>query len=871
MKQGPFFILGLALVFGMFSAALWGQSNEKKVVALNDSARSFSLAPHIHVHYSEPNIARIEELLEKVPGPEFVQPERLELSKGFIKKAAWIRFTLQNNGLTRQNWVLEIGNPLLDEVTFFQPLPEGKYQEIVTGDAFPVSSKPFATRGYNFPIVLASGSQQTYYVRIFTNGSLQVPLTLRTTSAFEVFKTREIILFSLYFGMMMALFLYNAFLAVPLRKMGYPCYVAYIAAHFLAQLSFNGVAPLLLWPDNPFWANRAIPFFVSMAAFCGMQFTFKFLETKEQLPGIYRIIVRVNPLLLATSLFLSLFGSYPAAARVVMAYLASWCLLAIFIGTTSFFKKKRQAIFYLMGWTFFLAGVLLNTLRVFGLNISFEFATYCMLAGSIIELLVLSLGLADQINIIGQEKEEVVNRLAAQNRVLRHENSERRRVENALIRTREDLENQVMDRTKDLAEANKSLLEEIDQRRGTEAKLKVAHHRAEEESMAKSRFLANMSHEIRTPLNAIIGLSELLLGEKQENFDSEKVRNYLENIHRSGYHLSQVINHILDLTKIEAGKFDLSLEAVQLPGLVQDIFEVCFPQAQTAGVKLSYHIAPEVPEWIKTDHTALRRILLNLVGNAVKFTPEGKSVNFNVNSGEKELIFIVKDEGIGIPQERQAAIFNAFEQADNTTTRKYGGTGLGLAISQMLAETLGGNITLESEQGKGSCFKVVMEMELCEPPSSRTEQPLPSTIRFNPESIVLVAEDNKTNLFVLRALLSKVGLKIHHAENGKQAVEMALALKPDLILMDMHMPVMDGLEATQQIRMNQDIKNVPIVAVTADAFKEKRHKALERGLSDYLVKPINMPELLTVLRTYLEPVVEEVSSLDTNGVSLENV
>lgn len=834
-------------VFLLFGS--WALATGPKVLLLDGSQAVHSLNAYSY-HYHDVS-GKADYATVKNADYLFESSATRFSSHGFSDGVLWLKFTLGNSLAYDQTWVVEVGNPLLDEVIFFTA-DSPNQEPIVTGDAFPVASRPELTRTYNFPITLPSGMQRTYFVSVRTQGSLQAPLYLRTRGVFEEFKRRETVLFCLYFGMVLALLLYNAFLAIPLRRMGYPCYVFYIASHFLAQLAFTGMAPLFLWPSHPWWTNRALPILVTMATFCGMQFTFKFLNTQALLPRLYYWISRINPIWAALGIALSLFSSYRISAVYVLCFLLFWCAFALAIGVYSLIRKKRQAVFYLLGWGGFLVGVLVNIFRVLGLDISLETATAAMLGGATAELLILSLGLADQINIIAREKAQVVKRLASQNDILRHENTERRKAESALMETRQELENQVIERTKDLANVNKSLLKEIEDHKVTEVQLVAAHQRAEEESLAKSRFLANMSHEIRTPLNAIVGLSELLLDETQEELEDGKRQHYLENIYRSGHHLSQVINQILDLSKIEAGKMDLSMEVVRLPVLVRDVFEVCFQQAQAKGVKLSYRYSDELPEWIQTDHTALRRILLNLVGNAIKFTKEHKRVDLEVSFSEAELIFNVKDQGIGISLARREAIFNAFEQADNTTTREFGGTGLGLAISQKLTQLLGGQIHLSSEEGKGSCFTVTLPLKICDPPVAGGAPKDDSAIRFDPNCVVLVAEDNITNMFVLRALLARVGLSVHHAENGQEAVVMAKELVPDLILMDMHMPVMDGLQATKQIRLQEGTETIPVVAITADAFKEKKAFALSHGLDDYLVKPINFPELVQVLSRFLK-------------------
>lgn len=850
--------LGIMWMTGVSSAL--GQTAASPVIRLQAGSYSQNLTPLVEVWQDPYGTADFDDVLLMAEEGLFKPVESRLFSKGFTRKATWFRLRFVNPTQDVGLWYLDVGNPVLDEVVFYQPESNGRYEKIATGDRRNFDTRVENTRTFNFPIEFLPGQLKTIYLKVQTEGSLQVPLILRSERAFDRYKMRDLVLLALYFGFVLALFFYNAFLAVPLWRMGYGCYTVYIATHFLAQLSYTGAGAQLLWPNLPGWSNLAFPLFVNLATFFGIRFTFKFLQADALFPKLAPILAKINVTWALLGVIVSILVPYRHMVFFILPYLLVFCFVALTMGVASLIRRRRQAVFYLIGWTFFLGGVLVNTFRILGLDISLEVSVYAMLLGSVIELTVLSLGLADLINVIGREKATMVQRLEIQNQDLEHENTERRKAEDALHRSRESLEQQVSERTKDLASANESLINEVEEHRQTAAKLMMAHRRAEDESMAKSRFLANMSHEIRTPLNAIVGLSELLLGDRDDSFSSPQKQKFIENIHRSGHHLSQVINHILDLSKIEAGKVDLSLEPVRLEALVRDVFEVGFPQAKSKGVRFSYSIKEGIAEWVKTDHTALRRILLNLVSNAIKFTLPGRKVDFEMSEKDHHLHFVVKDQGIGIPKDRQKVIFNAFEQADNTTTRNYGGTGLGLAISQKLAEVLGGEITLDSQVGKGSVFTVILPYEICTAPESVPTVIQDPDVRFDPDSLVLVAEDNQTNLFVLRALMSRVGLKVHHAENGKVAVQKALTLKPDLILMDMHMPVMDGLEATSLIRNNPETRDIPIVAITADAFKEKRLDALNRGLSDYLVKPINLPELAKVLKKYLEQ-----STLQTNA------
>ncbi|MDP2134889.1 MAG: ATP-binding protein [Sulfuritalea sp.] len=414
--------------------------------------------------------------------------------------------------------------------------------------------------------------------------------------------------------------------------------------------------------------------------------------------------------------------------------------------------------------------------------------------------------------------------------------TDRTRMEEEVRRLNAELEQRIRTRTADLESANHALT--------------LAKTQAEAANAAKSAFLANMSHEIRTPMNGILGMTHIL----QRGDPTPVQARQLETISVSAKHLLGVLNNILDLSKIEAGQLTLDSEPLTLDSILANVASILSETARAKGIHLRVE-AGHLPHKLVGDPRRLQQALLNYASNALKFTHDGsvtlRTITLEESVASVQVRFEVQDTGIGIPPAAMSRIFGAFEQADNSTTRKYGGTGLGLAIARRLAEMMGGSVGVESKVGVGSLFWFVVRLKRgeSEPPAeAATDDDAEALLRqLHSGRRVLVADDAPGNLEIARIQLASVGLVVDTAADGTEALALASLTPYAAILMDMQMPQLDGLDTTRRIRAMPSCRQIPIIAMTANAFAEDKALCLAAGMSDFLVKPFTPATLFATL------------------------
>jgi len=430
---------------------------------------------------------------------------------------------------------------------------------------------------------------------------------------------------------------------------------------------------------------------------------------------------------------------------------------------------------------------------------------------------------------------------------------------------------------KQLMKQNEYLHNEVNERKKAETKLRAAKEAAETANNAKSEFLANMSHEIRTPMNAILGFSEILLSSE---LDSGQ-KSYLKTIYSSGQILLTLIDDILDLSKVESGRLELQYNIVNIEEILSEIQDLLFRKIREKNIDLKIEVTPDIPDKLVIDTVRIRQILINLVGNAVKFTPRGcVTISVYGNFADKEktrfnLHIDIRDTGIGIPKDQQSLIFESFCQQKGQNNCKYGGTGLGLTITKRLIEMMNGTISIQSQLGKGSLFQIyIPELEVINEfniTRDMTESESIKSIEFEPGTILLV-EDIDYNRALIKGFLKNSNFTIIETENSEQTFKSLNKNKPDLILMDLKLPGKDGYEITKLIKEDVRFQDLPVIALTASAMKDTEEK-INTLFDGYLRKPVNKKQFILELKKFLphKIKVQEKTGIDNDKKSKDKI
>lgn len=652
--------------------------------------------------------------IQSLPDSAWQSTQTSSINFGFSSQRYWLKLTLDNPGNRPRQRLLEIPYALLDRIDFYYPTEDG-YQVKHSGDSLVFSAREFKHRFFVFPIELAADSQQTYYFQIQSRDTVQFPLKLWEPAQYQQHDRHTQMLYGMYFGTLIILMSMNLLALISLRDRSFLHYVAAIFFYTLAHASLYGFLFEYVLGDYPAVNKWIRPVAINFTVFFAAQFSRDYLNTKTLAPLFFNLLNAVS----WVALFIIAISALLPFTSVIKITLANAGLAMLALFFTSLFctpKHFAPARYFLLAWIGLIIAVCITILHAFGVLGSNLITLHSLELGALIVAVFFSYGLTRRVN------EERKLKLMAQKEALKNERLARREHERA---TKATLEAQ-----KQAYEAEQDIIA------------------AQSESRAKSEFLAIMSHEIRTPMNGVLGLTELL----SQTELNHKQSDYVKAIHRSGESLLAILNDILDFSKVEAKKIELEEIEFEIESLVDDVISIYSSQVNEKKLNINFVLHHDTPRIIVGDPTRLRQILLNLIGNAIKFTDHGEIV-IRAYWQDTTLSFEVQDTGIGISKAHQEKLFEIFSQADKSTTRTHGGTGLGLAICRGLVDLMGGSISVSSREGHGSTFTFSMPT----PKTREVKQPkAPKTLG---EKRILLVDQN------LRFLESMSELAIYWGAN----------------------------------------------------------------------------------------------------------
>ncbi len=813
---------------------------------------------------------KIEDIRSPEISSQFVRPQKDTLTFGLTTSAFWTRFTVQNHTVRSHDWLLELSNPRMQYIDLYAFDQSG---DLVLhkqgGIAFPFDQRDVNYRSNVFRLSIPANQQVTIYVRTQTFTSHFLQLTLWSPVKFAENRMLEYWILGMFYGTLLIMAIYNLFLLTFTRDISYLFYVVFVLCIGLYQSTIDGLTFQYLWGNHLSWGLKGVLFLSGFALISSISFCQSFLMLKKQHPTLNNISWIMIGILAVFIFFLLTELNYFIVNNIMSLFGGLVPPFLLCVGIISWKRGFYSAKYYVLAWSILFMTVVIVTSKVFGVSSDNIVTTHGMKFGLVLQFLFLSIALADRINLFRREKEvSQQETLKAQQGVIEANQKLLKIQENA----KEKLELKVKERTKQL-EDNMMELEN--------AKLQ-----AEKADQAKSVFLANMSHELRSPLNAILGFAQVMAREVRAG-SATLPPDYHDNlsiIRRSGEHLLTLINQVLDLSKIEAGRTTLNPQNFDLHRLLHDVQDMFSLRAETKGLHLLFEQDDSVPRYVRTDEVKLRQVLINLLNNAMKFTTEG-GVAVRVGatlvvalqeSGQPQgfapttLHFEIEDTGPGIAPEEMDKVFEAFGQTE-TGRQSQEGTGLGLPISRKFVQLMGGDMHVKSRVGHGTLFRFDIQVQVVEAGELVSHVPTRRVIALEPGQPryrILIVDDSRINRQLVIKLLNPLGFELREAVNGQEAIDVWEAWRPHLIWMDMRMPVLDGYEATKRIKKfetrNSKLETsnpqcpvssfqfqTKIIALTASSLEEERAVILNAGCDDYLRKPFREADLFELMSKHI--------------------
>ena len=749
----------------------------------------------------------------------FKPSQQQTLNLGYSDAAVWVRFTVHNQSGQHLSLLLEHSHPFMNKIDLYKISSGSIVWHKRSGIQYPPEDREIHNPSHVFRIALSGGETASFYMRIVNTGRMIVPLTLWQPDTFYKDARIKQTILGVFYGIVVSLLIYNMFICITLRDRSYYFYILYLFFLLIYQLNADGFGFLYLWSDSDFMIRYSAIIGWNLSLFFYLFFTRSFISIKANFPRFDKGLVFFS-LVFPVNILIAFYSGVLTSCRIIsrLQMLLIVALIAISIASIVF-KKSRPAVFYFFAMICLVSGIVVASLpTVSGTSVTF-LSRYGLHIGTVLELMLLAIGLGDRINSIRKQFFDA---------------------QQTIVETQQE------------SLANKQLAIDSMQRA----------------DKIKNDFLSNTSHELRTPLNGIIGIAGALIGGATGPL-SEQTRKHLLLIMSSGKRLSHLINDILDYSRLKRSEIILQTKPVDLYQLAEVVLTHMKPMADKKGISLFNRIQKS-HSFVIADEDRLQQILFNLVGNAVQYTRNG-SITVSSSIESDQIWIDVTDTGIGIEDKYIETIFESFEQVDSSSEREQQGTGLGLSITKKLIELHGGSIAVESAVGVGTSFRFNLPAstapveELSEESRYLTDtvsdlskfftddrlltksdlnkaQPFEGDARLSGVS-VLAVDDDPVNLTVVLDYLRLEGADAYSAESGFRCLELMEEQVPDIILMDIMMPKMNGFRTTQKIRERFGKEELPVIFLTAKNLVRDLGEGFLNEANDFLSKPVSREEL----------------------------
>ena len=762
-------------------------------IEFTQDTRSLPLGRAMQVLEDPTDALTIADVTSPTYAAQFKTHDKATLNAGYSRSVFWLKVDLHylaKDPRSPRTWFLELAYPPLNRLDLYQRDTTGNYRLTArTGSALPFSSRQVRQSNYLFKLNFVPDQQETVYLRLQSQGSIQAPLTLWSGTAYLEEQPLRLYVLGAIYGVLLGMLIYNLFIYLSVRDTSYLYYILYIASFGLYQLSVNGVAAEYFWPNNPWWTNAAVPFLIGSAALFGSLFARSFLHTAQHSRWINRLLLGLVGCG-AVVMLLALMTSYALALRLATGLALVFTVTIFVAAIKAWYCGQRMARYFIIAWSAFLLGGVVNTLMVLGYLPNMFLTMYASQLGSAIEVALLSLALADRINGMREQQAQI------------------------------------------LFDASQ--------------KLEVLNQQLARSNRLKDEFLATLTHELRTPMNGVIGSLELM----QTVPLADDLAQYQQTAAGSARDMMRMVNGILTLTELQAGKLKASAATFSLRGVVEALRVQFDGNASGKSLDLKVDVTPGLPDRLIGDSSKLAQCLECLLDNAIKFTRVG-GVALRVSgkpleTGRMALSFAVIDTGIGFTDLGEATMYQRFFQLDGSMTREYGGLGVGLAICRQLVELLGGRLTHRSEPGSGSRFQLDIEVELPvveSAPAPYMSRDLPRS-RLPQDCTVLLVDDSGVNQLVMRGMLLKLGFRVRTADSAATALQLLERERFDAVLLDCQLPAQNGASLCCQIRGVPGCADLPVFMLAPSVDREQCPSG---ALIDFLNKPLKFEDLQAAL------------------------